>query len=120
MPAFTETSAFRMNTERGISRAVLRQRLLTGAIALGACLAYYVGSRVGLQLRFPPATTSVLWPPNAILTSILVLNPPRRWPLVLLATLPVHLWIQLPTGWPLTMILTLFVTNCGEALLAAG
>jgi signal transduction histidine kinase/integral membrane sensor domain MASE1 len=95
-------------------------RISLPAIAFGACAGYYLASIVGLQLRLPPATTSVLWPPNAILTSALLLAPPRRWPAILLAVLPVHLFIQLQTEFPLRLILALFVTNCCEALLAAG
>lgn len=90
------------------------------ALAVAVCVGYYLGSLIGLQLRFPPATTSVLWPPNAVLTSALVLTPPRRWPLLLLAVLPAHVFIQLPTGWPVSLIAILFVTNCLEAVVGAG
>ncbi|MFI5178057.1 MAG: ATP-binding protein [Vicinamibacterales bacterium] len=89
-------------------------------IGLGLAVAYYLASQVGLRLRLPSVTPSVLWPPNAVLTSALLLSRPRRWPLLLLAVLPAHLVVQLPTGWPLPLILTLFVTNCLEAVLAAG
>lgn len=88
-------------------------------IALATAAAYSLGAVVGFALRFPPATTSVLWPPNAILTAALLLVPPRRWWICLLAAFPVHLAIQLQAGFPLTLILGLFVTNCSEALLAA-
>src|SRR5438045_1544114 len=90
------------------------------AIAVVVCAGYYLGSLIGLELRFPPATTSVLWPPNAVLTAALVLTPPRRWLLILLAVLPVHVFIQLPTGWPIALTAVLFVTNCLEAVIAAG
>ncbi|HET9315243.1 MAG TPA: MASE1 domain-containing protein, partial [Vicinamibacteria bacterium] len=90
------------------------------ATALTVGLAYYAGSRVGLNLRFPPATTSLLWPPNAILTATLLLTAsPRRWWLYLAAALPAHLYMLLPTGWPLSFILAIFLTNCSEALIAA-
>ena len=36
------------------------------AIALASAAGYYLGSVVGLELRVPPATTSVMWPPNAV------------------------------------------------------
>ena len=51
-------------------------------------VAYYLGARLGEQLRFLPVTTSVLWPPNAILTATLLLTRPRRWWIYLLAALP--------------------------------
>jgi len=97
-----------------------RQPLTLAIIALAACAAYYAASVIGLQLRFAGATTSVLWPPNAVLTSVLLITPPRRWLLLLACVLPVHVLIQYPTGWPLPLIFTLFLTNCLEALIAAG
>src|SRR5437899_3353641 len=54
----------------GVSRAATF--LTTGGalpLAVTAAVAYYVGSLIGLQLRLRPATPSVLWPPNAILTA---------------------------------------------------
>src|SRR4051794_26637238 len=95
-----------------------RLQFLVIALAVGG--GYYLGALVGLHLRLNGATTSVLWPPNAILTAALLLPPPRRWLPLLLCVLPVHVLIQLPTGWPLPLIFTLFVTNCAEATIAAG
>ena len=98
----------------------MRPRLEAVAIALAVCAGYYFGSILGLLLRLPPATPSIIWPPNAILTAALLLVPPRRWWLVLLPVLPVHIAVQLPTGWPLTLVLSLFLTNCTEAIVSAG
>ena len=98
----------------------MRPRLEAVAIALTVCAGYYFGSILGLLLRLPPATPSIIWPPNAILTAALLLVPPRRWWLVLLPVLPVHIAVQLPTGWPLTLVLSLFLTNCTEAIVSAG
>ena len=36
------------------------------SLALFVCVAYYLGSRVGLALTFQPHPISTLWPPNAI------------------------------------------------------
>jgi signal transduction histidine kinase len=88
--------------------------------ALGVAVGYYAACQVGLGLRLPGATPSILWPPNAILASALVLAPPKRWPLLLLAALPIHLFVEQSTGWPMPLILSLFVTNCLEAVIAAG
>ena len=62
----------------------MKQRLAAVGIALAVCAGYYLGSILGLLLRVPPATPSIIWPPNAILTAALLLVPPRRWWLVLL------------------------------------
>jgi two-component system, LuxR family, sensor kinase FixL len=95
-------------------------RVRTVAIALLVASAYYVGSRFGFLLKFPPLTPSVMWPPNAILTAVLLLSPPRRWWIYLLAALPAHLAAQLPHQFlPTTLIFILFATNCSEALIAA-
>lgn len=94
--------------------------LSLAATAIAVCFAYYAGSHIGLTLRFPPATTSLLWPPNAILTATLLLTrSTRRWWIYLAAALPAHLFMLAPTGWPWPLILGLFVTNCSEALIAA-
>ena len=89
--------------------------------ALAVAAGYYIGANLGLILRLPPATPSVMWPPNAILTATLLLAPPRRWPIYLLAALPAHLAAELGLGlgWPILLVLALFATNCSEALIAA-
>jgi signal transduction histidine kinase/integral membrane sensor domain MASE1 len=87
-----------------------------GLVGLG----YYLGVLIGSALRFPPATTSVLWPPNSILTAALLLTPPSRWWVCLAGALPVHLYVQTSLGWPLAMVGALFLTNCSEALIGAG
>ncbi len=89
---------------------------LTGLLV---AVAYFVGANLGFILRFPPATPSVMWPPNAILTATLLLAPPRRWWIYLLAAFPAHLIVELGAAWPAPLVLALFVTNCSEALLAA-
>jgi signal transduction histidine kinase/integral membrane sensor domain MASE1 len=97
----------------------MNSTMKTAFTAVLVCLAYLVGAKIGEQLRFLPLTTSVLWPPNAILTATLLLTAPRRWWLYLLAALPAHLIVQLGIGRPTSFVLALFVTNCTEALLAA-
>jgi signal transduction histidine kinase/integral membrane sensor domain MASE1 len=101
---------------RNPSIRVPREAMLFLAVAT----AYYLGARVGFVLRFPPATTSVLWPPNAILTAALVLATPRRFWLVILAALPAHVLVEAQAGFPAPLIASLFATNCLEAVLAAG
>ena len=87
--------------------------------ALAVAVAYYLGARLGFVLHIPPAFTSVLWPPNAILTAVLMVSRPRHWWIYLLAALPAHLIVNLGSPLP-ALVLPLFLTNCLEALLAAG
>jgi signal transduction histidine kinase/integral membrane sensor domain MASE1 len=91
-------------------------RFASTGIVIGA--GYYVGATLGLMLRLPPETPSVLWPPNALLTATLLLSPPRLWPAYLLVALPVHMYLLSGT-WPPSLALALFATNCSEAWLAA-
>jgi signal transduction histidine kinase/integral membrane sensor domain MASE1 len=86
---------------------------------LATAAAYAIGAQVGFHLRFPPATTSILWPANAILTSAFLLANPKNWWIYLLATFPVHLLVELPVVKPAEMVPLLFATNCSEALIAA-
>jgi two-component system, LuxR family, sensor kinase FixL len=89
------------------------------ALAVIAGAAYYVGSIVGLALRLPPATPSVLWPPNAILTALLLFVPPARWWSVILGAAAAHFAVQLRV-WSPAFVVAIFLTNCSEALIAAG
>ena len=97
------------------SPSPVRLALIAVLVAAG----YYVGAQIGLALTFHPATTSVLWPPNAILTAALLLVPPRAWWVCLAAALPVHILLELNAGFSTQLVALLFVTNCSEALLAA-
>jgi signal transduction histidine kinase/integral membrane sensor domain MASE1 len=97
----------------------MSERAKIAATALLVCVIYFLGAKVGEQLRLLPVTTSVLWPPNAVLTATLLLAPTRRWWVYLLAALPAHLVVQLGAGRALPFVLALFLTNCSEALLAA-
>jgi signal transduction histidine kinase/integral membrane sensor domain MASE1 len=87
--------------------------------ALAVCVGYFVGANIGFILRLPPATPSVLWPPNSILTAALLLTLPRRWWIYLLAALPAHLLVALPVLSPPSLVFALFATNCLEALIGA-
>jgi two-component system sensor kinase FixL len=103
-------------TGRSTGSRVGRSALLLVAVAAS----YYLGARLGFVLRFPPATTSVIWPPNAFLTAVLLLTPPRRWWTCILAVLPAHILVEAQAGFSAGLIAALFVTNCLEAILAAG
>lgn len=90
-----------------------------GVITLTAT-AYLLGAWLGWTLRFPPATTSVLWPPNAILASALLLAPSSRWWACLTGALIAHVAIQLALALPADLSAALFLTNTSEALITAG
>jgi len=87
--------------------------------AVLVAVAYYVGARLGFLLQSPSVPTSVLWPPNAILTATLLLTPVRRWWIWVLAVIPAHLCVQVGVVHPPSLIAALFVTNWSEAVIAA-
>ena len=101
---------------QGIGRRLV---LRTALIALAVSAAYYLGTEIGLRSRFPAAGPSILWPPNAILLSVLLLTPVQRWGVYLLAAFPAHFLTEHHAGFPLVLNLGLFITNCGQALLGA-
>ena len=97
----------------------LRHSTQQGVLFVVVAAGYYLGGLVGLELRLPPATTAMLWPPNAVLTVALLATPFRSWPICLAGALAAHLTVQLPTDRPLSLIAALYFTNCSEALIAA-
>jgi signal transduction histidine kinase/integral membrane sensor domain MASE1 len=97
--------------------SALQQAAVAAAVAVG----YYIGVQIGIGLSFPPTTnTSVLWPPNSILTAALLLLPVRYWWVCLAGALPVHVLLELTAGFAPRTVAALFLTNSLEALLAAG
>ena len=92
-----------------------RQALLV----LLVCVGYYLGTLVGKSLRFPSSHLSLIWPPTAIVMAALLLAPPRKWWLYLLAVSPVHILVQMQDSVPAWGILSQLVGNFGQALLGA-
>src|SRR5690606_34633371 len=82
-------------------------------------VAYLAGAKVGLAFTFDPRPVSVLWLPNAILLSALLLTPTRRWYVMLGAALVAHMAAQLPANVPLSMAACWFISNSSEALIGA-
>ena len=98
---------------------VLERVLYPAEVALLVLVGYYAGTRIGLALTFPPNPISVLWPPNAILLSAMILVPANLWWVVVLAALPAHLLGELQGGVPTSMVLCWFISNVAEAAMGA-
>lgn len=88
-------------------------------IALLTAAAYYLGSQVGFLFTPKDSPIALFWPPNAILLGILLLTSRRKWPLLFLAVLAVHLVIQLRVGIPLLPAVGWYFSNVSEAAIAA-
>ena len=109
----------RVGLHRGSRLTALAPTTRVVLVAVFTAVAYYVGMEIGFQATFPGGGPSILWPPNAILLSVLLATPSRRWAVYLLAAFPVHVVTELRAGFPLPLLLGLFATNCGQALLGA-
>ena len=109
------------HTDAGAGPAAGTTSLRAPGIAAlaGVALAYYAGAVLGSMMRFPPATTALLWPPNAVLTAAMLLVTPRHFWRIVLAAAPVHFAAQLSEGLPFALSVAFFATNSAEALLAA-
>jgi signal transduction histidine kinase len=80
---------------------------------------YYIGTLIGFALTPQREPISIYWPPNAILLAALLLSPRKRWAILLLAVLPIHLLVQLSRGIPWETSFGWYLGNAGEALLGA-
>jgi PAS domain S-box-containing protein len=100
------------------------QRFVPRAAAVRGPLLAAVGYLIGAESAFLVGTLSdrifaPFWPPNVILFAVLLLAPPARWWLYILAVAPAHVIAELQVGMaPLPMAVA-FVTNCAIALLVA-
>lgn len=101
--------------ERPFDRRAIAAAMLVAALAL----AYYVGVQIGFAFTLEPNAVSLLWPPNAIVLSGLLLAPVRTWGWLLAAVLPAHLIAELSAGVSLAMASCWYVSNATEALLGA-
>ncbi len=90
--------------------------VLTSAVV---SVSYYLTAVIGFEFALQPGSVSALWMPNSILLAGLLLTPRRWWGLVILAALPAHLASELSSGVPTAMVLSWFISNVAQALLAA-
>ena len=75
--------------------------------------AYYLGAEIAFLVgTLSDKIFAPFWPPNVVLFCALVLNPPRRWWIYILAVLPAHVAAELRVGMPITQLFVAFVTNC--------
>jgi two-component system, LuxR family, sensor kinase FixL len=106
-------------SEPGFTLSFLaRQPLLRSILAL--CLfeaAFYVAYRYAMA--FSHTTPSPFWFPDSILLCALLLVRPRWWWLVLLAPLPIRLFVAVPADAPPWFLWAMFAIDSGKALFTA-
>lgn len=83
------------------------------------CAGCYAGAALGTILRFPQIGNAALFLPYGILTSALLLSPPRRWWIYMLAASAGNFWPHFSDGAPVTFVLMAEIANQARALVAA-
>lgn len=95
----------------------------------GWCIAlavsYYFAALLGFGFRFPNSQISIIWPPNAVLLSALILTPRNKWWAVLATTALAHAAAlgQVVPGWRLIWqiaINSVFATATAELMRRIG
>lgn len=81
-------------------------------------LAYYVSAWFGVTQTITREGIAILWPPNAILLSALLLTRPALWPSILVAAFTAEIAADLPS-FPLWAAISFGLINAFETLLAA-
>jgi two-component system, LuxR family, sensor kinase FixL len=79
-------------------------RTVCGVLAAAVC--YYVATQIAWALCFPDSKVSLFFPPHAILVSILLLVPTRRWWAYTLAAASAHFLATQQAHWPPSYALT--------------
>lgn len=95
----------------------LRTVTLLGLVATVCYLAAKLG---GTLIITAPQTLWPLWPGCAVLVAILLLNPRRRWPILMTVGLMGFVAYDLQAGVPIRSIAWLVFTDILEILVAAG
>jgi PAS domain S-box-containing protein len=120
--AEAKLAQFALVSARGVDGEILTKislPLRQVLCVLLVCAGYYSGALIGQSLRFPNSHLSLIWPPTAILLAALMLAPPRRWWIFLVAVCPVHIFVQSQDGVPALGILSQLTGNFGQAVIAA-
>jgi PAS domain S-box-containing protein len=81
--------------------------------ALSYSIAYHYG------MSFSNAVASPFWFPDAVLLSALLLTPPRKWWIYVLAPVPIR-WLLTGAGLPMWFLAACYANDVIKALLGAG
>jgi PAS domain S-box-containing protein len=84
------------------------------------CVAYFLCAVVGSYLTVPGATYIRFWLPAGLSVAVLLLNPTRDWPWLLLAVFPANFLFDVIHGTKLAMIFYYYFANVVEFLIGAG
>jgi signal transduction histidine kinase len=107
----------RTQSERGERSKSLLQTALW-VLASGVC--YYLATKIAWALCFPNSKVCLIFPPHAVLVSILLLVPSRHWWVYTLAAMGGHFVAAQQAQWPLLDSLHPEAFNAVQNLLVAG
>ena len=96
-------SSAKQNGEPNREPAQMQRAYSLGRMALWVLLAgvcYYLSTRIAWALCFPNSKVSLLFPPRAVLVSILLLVPTRHWWAYALASIVSHFVATQQVHWP--------------------
>jgi PAS domain S-box-containing protein len=100
-------------------RALVRLNSDIGKAAFVA-IGYFVGAEIAFFIgTLSDKIFAPLWPPNTVLFCALVLTPPKRWWIYILAAFPAHIVVELGVGMGALQLLIAFITNALIALVSA-
>ena len=97
----------------------LAWRSALGLPVVAVAIGYYVGALLGFAWRFPASGISFFWPPTAVLTAMLLLNPPQTWGWLLGGALVAHAAAHTQNGVPVTAWPVQFLANATQSILSA-
>jgi signal transduction histidine kinase len=92
-------------------------RTVASVLAGAAC--YYFATMIAWAMTFPDSKVSLFFPPHAILVSILLLVPYRRWWAYALAAASIHFFATQQAHWPPLYALQCEVFDVAKAALTA-
>ena len=91
---------------------------VTWAVAVGLfSAAFYVAYRSGME--FSQASASPFWFPDSVVLCALLVVPPKRWWVFLLAPLPIRLLVMVPPSTPVWFLLVAYAIDSARALATA-
>ncbi len=84
------------------------------------CVAYFLCAVIGSYLSARGATYVSFWLPAGLSVAVLLLNPTRDWPWLVLAAFPANFLFDVIHGTRLAMIFCFYFANVAEFLIGAG
>lgn len=105
-------------TTRRRGAFLLRQAIKREALSLAVfCGAFYLAYRYGMS--FSQASASPFWFPDSVLLCALLVTQPRRWPLYILAALPIRLFSEVASDIPTWFLVVTYLIDSAKGLLTA-